>query len=330
MASSSTDRLRLPGTAPSPGATLGRRVLAALGLVATVTVLVLADRDGYGDTVDGAVSVIDAIYYATVAVTTTGYGDIAPVTSTARLVTALVVTPIRVAFLILVVGTTVEVLTDRWREGLRRLRWRDQMHDHYLICGYGTKGRAAASALRGHDVPDDRIVVIDRSEAVCDTARANGFAVVVGDTTRSEVLEQAAVRQAAGVAVCLDRDDSAVLTTLTVRDLNPDVPISAGAKEEENRRLLVRSGAAHVVVADEATGNLLGVALRHPAHVALLEDLIAPGEGVELAEEPAGTTGAGLALGVVRDGVVVPLTDPAVEVQPGDRVIRIRRADDQP
>ena len=45
-------------------------------------------------------------------VSTTGYGDIVPVSDTARLITTIVVTPLRLIFLITFVGTTVELLTE--------------------------------------------------------------------------------------------------------------------------------------------------------------------------------------------------------------------------
>lgn len=318
-------RLRLPGLPAGPAEILGRRVAAALFLVFLVTMLVLLDTDGYGDTADGSVSVIDAIYYATVAVTTTGYGDIAPITEQARLITALVVTPIRVTFLILVVGTTVEVLTDRWRDGLREQRWRKRMTDHFIICGYGTKGRAAASALTGQGNDASKIVIVDRSESSISRAQRDGYAVIAGDATRSSVLIDAQIGDARGVVVALDRDDTAVLVTLTARDLNADVPISASAKEEENTSLLTRSGADSVVTADEATGRLLGIAITYPAHVELLEDLLSAGEGLELVEE-AYDAGGGVTLGVVRDDVVIPLTEPGLTVAADDRVVRIRAA----
>src|SRR5690606_27672006 len=167
-------------------------------------------RDGYRD-LDGEVTALDAVYYATVAVTTTGYGDIVPVTPVARLVTVLVVTPMRVAFLILVVSTTVEVLAASTRYLFRVRRWRRTMEDHYVICGYGTKGRSAASTLISQDTPIDRIIVVEIDSRVADEAAAAGHAVVVGDCTREETLKRARVEQARGVVVAVSRDDTAVL-----------------------------------------------------------------------------------------------------------------------
>ena len=62
------------------------------------------------DNYDGQVSLIDAIYYATVTISTTGYGDITPIAQHARIINAIVVTPLRIGFLVLLVGTTLEVL----------------------------------------------------------------------------------------------------------------------------------------------------------------------------------------------------------------------------
>ena len=65
----------------------------------------------------------------------------------------LLITPARILFLILVVGTTVEVLTDQSRRLLLTRRWRRRVRDHIIICGYGSTGQSAAEELvsRGTD-----------------------------------------------------------------------------------------------------------------------------------------------------------------------------------
>jgi voltage-gated potassium channel len=81
--------------------------------------------------------------------------------SGARLVNVLVITPLRVAFLIVLVGTTLEVLTQRTREQLRQNRWRSSLRDHTIVVGYGTKGRSAVRALLDDGADRDQIVVVD-------------------------------------------------------------------------------------------------------------------------------------------------------------------------
>ena len=59
------------------------------------------------------------------------------------------------------------------------------------------------------------------------------------------------------VIVAVDRDDTAVLIVLTVRELNPHAVVSATAREEENAHLLRQSGANIVVPSTSASGRLV-------------------------------------------------------------------------
>ena len=100
--------IRFPQVVRSPWAALTRRMLMSLGVLALTVLIVYVDRGGYVDNNDptGQVDLSDAIYYTTVTLSTTGYGDITPSSPEARLVNALVITPLRIAFLVLLIGTT--------------------------------------------------------------------------------------------------------------------------------------------------------------------------------------------------------------------------------
>src|SRR5262245_7596299 len=106
----------MPEPAVSPVASIARRVLWALVALLAAVLIVYLDRGGYRDGNGDGLSFLDCFYYATVSLSTTGYGDITPVSDSARLVNILVITPLRVLFLIVLVGTTLAVLTERSRQ----------------------------------------------------------------------------------------------------------------------------------------------------------------------------------------------------------------------
>jgi voltage-gated potassium channel len=85
--------VELPAGRRHPLRTIGERLALAVGLVVLVALLAYIGRDGYIDPEDDSVSLLDAFYYSTVTITTTGYGDIRPVSDGARLVTTVIVTP---------------------------------------------------------------------------------------------------------------------------------------------------------------------------------------------------------------------------------------------
>ncbi|MDI9917095.1 potassium channel family protein, partial [Rhodococcus sp. IEGM 1379] len=116
--------LRIPQLQTSPFRAIYKRVLIALGALAAAVVIVYIDRAGYRDAQENELSLLDCIYYATVSLSTTGYGDITPFTPSARLVNVLLITPLRIFFLIVLVGTTLSALTESSRQAFKIQRWR--------------------------------------------------------------------------------------------------------------------------------------------------------------------------------------------------------------
>ena len=316
----------------SPLGAIAARLGVALVLVLVAWGMVLLERDGYTDNLDGSVSVTDALYYTTVTLSTTGYGDIVPTSDAARLVNALVVTPMRVLFVIVLVGTTIQALTERSRTEIRLARWRSRMRDHVIVLGYGTKGRNAVRALRLQGQPADRIVVVDRNPAMTADAAEDGYVCVTGDVTRSATFTAALVERAARVVVAVDRDDTSILATLALRRINPTITVVASAREAEHADLLRQSGASSVVISSETTGRLLGLAAHSPAAVEVVEDLVSFGAGLDLADRPvtAQEVGRGAedldvpVLAVVREGRTLRYRDPELGVlRRGDRLLYV-------
>ncbi len=71
--------LRVPQEQQSPAVAIARRIGYAVIALTLAVLVVYIDRDGYRDVQDNEMSLLDCIYYATVSLSTTGYGDITPV-----------------------------------------------------------------------------------------------------------------------------------------------------------------------------------------------------------------------------------------------------------
>ncbi|GAB2924775.1 potassium channel family protein [Rhodococcus aerolatus] len=327
--------IRIPERHDSPVRAILKRVVGATAALAVAVLTVYLGRNGYKDTNGDGISFIDAVYYATVSLSTTGYGDIAPVTQSARLVNIIVITPLRVLFLIVLIGTTLEVLTERSRQALKIQRWRQKVHAHTVVVGYGTKGRSAVAAMLGDDIDPGGIVVVDTDASVLDSAASLGLVTVHGGATKADVLRIAGVPRAKSVIIATNRDDTAVLVTLTARELAPDAVIIASVREAENVHLLRQSGADRVVVSSETAGRLLGIATTTPSVVEMMEDLLTPDAGFAVAEREVERTEVGgsprhlpdIVLGVVREGVLHRVDAEEVDsLENGDRLLYIRNA----
>lgn len=328
--------IRIPELETSPARAIGRRILWALAALFVCSVVVYLDRNGYRDAKGGTLTYLDALYYSAVTLSTTGYGDITPISESARMINVIFVTPLRVLFLIVLIGTTLEVLTERSRQAIKIQNWRNRVRNHTVVVGYGTKGRTATAAVVADGVRPSEVVVVDDDQAALDAAAADGLVTVRGDATKSDVLRLAGVQHASALVIAANRDDTAVMVTLTARELNPRAKIVVAIRESENTHLMRQSGANSVVVSSETAGRLLGIATITPSVVEVVEDLLSPEEGYAIAErevEPTETGGSpahtrDLVLGVVRDGVLYRVGDAEVEeIEVGDRLLYVRQGE---
>ena len=331
-------RLVLPVRRVKPLRSIMTRLTIALSCVAITTLVVYFERDGYRDAAGDELSMWDAAYYATVTLSTTGYGDIVPISELARITNIFVITPLRFVFLIVLVGTTIEFLTRRTRYEWRARKWRDKVTDHTVVIGYGVKGRSAVKALLDSGTSQNSIVVIAYDEDSAREASESGLTAVEGDARREVVLLQAGISRAKRVVIATDQDATSVLVTMLARRLAPTASIVSAARETANAQFLRDSGADGVIVTAEAVGRMLSMSLVSPTAGALMEDLLETGRGLELNERditPA-ELGVGpedlerrgeLVLAIIRDGEVHRFDERSVKaLNKGDKVVVIRES----
>ena len=311
------------------------RLGLAVFLIFVVVMIHWFDRDGLVDNLDGHVSFLDVIYFTMISITTTGFGDIAPISDRARLVEAVIVTPVRFAVLFIFVGTAYNFLIKRSWEKFRMARIQDQLSNHVVVLGFGISGSEAVSELIERGTDPAQIVVMDTSEDRLEQAEALGCNVIEADASRDENLQAVRIAEAQTVLVSAGRDDSSILIVLTVRHLAPKVPISVVVRAADNELLARQAGADNVINPVRFTGLLLAGSARG-AHIAdYLGDLASVTGRVQLVErevlpEEIGKPLSELATGgrgmrIYRNGVACGFWQHEAEcLQAGDIVVEIK------
>lgn len=316
-------------------ADVGLRLFAALALIAIVVAVHWFDREGLRDSHDGSISFLDVVYFTMISITTTGFGDIAPISDRSRLIEAVIVTPIRIAVLFIFVGTAYTFIIKRSWEKWRMARIQEALTGHVVVLGFGVSGSQAVAELIERGTQPHCIVVMDRSPERLAEAEAMGCNVMESDATRDEALIALRIAEAQSVLVSAGRDDTSILIVLTVRHLAPNIPISVVVRADDNELLARQAGADNVINPVRFTGLLLAGSAQGTHIADYLSDLASVSGRVQLIERPAlaeeighsldNLASGGRGLRIYRGGAPIGFWEAGAErIESGDTIVEIR------
>ncbi len=282
-------------------------------------------------------SLLDALYQTVITVTTVGFGEVHPLSPPGRVFTL---------FLILFgLGIVTYGLSQvaRWALelklgellGRRSIRAVKRLRGHYIICGHGRMGSAAAERLQMERVP---FVVIDRDPGQTEVLKEKKYSFVIGDATDEEILRAAGIQHAKGLAALLPSDADNLYLVMTARLLNPDLIIVARALTEEAERKLYRAGASEVIAPYRVSGYRIALHLVNPAlmdfvdlalikknlELEMREYTVRPGspiQGHSLQELDLRKRANVVVVALKRAGEMMINPDPTLVFQPGDVLI---------
>ena len=209
------------------------------------------------------------------------------------------------------------VLDGELREflGRRQLESRiSKLSDHFIVCGFGRMGKSLAEALADKKAT---FVVIDSSPERIAQADQRDYLFIEGDAMTEEVLEQAQVRRARGLASCLPDDADNVFAALTARDLNKDLTIVAKANYDETHPKLRRAGADHVLSPNKLAAVRAMTKFMLPAVDELME-IVVHGAELEVSK---------VSLEKIPRAVQKPLRDLALPARTNLMVVAVVHAD---
>ncbi|MGE5320996.1 MAG: NAD-binding protein [Hyphomicrobiaceae bacterium] len=226
-------------------------------------------------------SLMDAVYWAVITITTVGYGDIVPQTTEGRIV-AMVLVFAGIA----VISFATSIIVMAFHEKMSELRDNrvfssvERGSSVTIVCGYGRIGQVVAARLAAGG---EAFVIVDRSPAAVELAQRHGYLAVAGDATDNALLANLGLGRQASRILCLTHDDvSNVYITLTARQVSRDILIISRANKPETGRKLTQAGADHVVRPYEVVGHMAAEFIGQPVAFDALYDVITRAKGIHL------------------------------------------------
>jgi CPA2 family monovalent cation:H+ antiporter-2 len=113
-----------------------------------------------------------------------------------------------------------------------------------VVIGFGRVGRTVADMLTRHGLP---YIGVDADIDNVNAARKDGYSVLFGDVTRSELVDRLSLGHAKALILTMDDPVLTVRLTRRVRGWVPELPIIARARDAGHAAELYRAGASEAV-----------------------------------------------------------------------------------
>jgi len=205
-------------------------------------------------------SLVDAIWWSFVTITTVGYGDVTPTTLGGRL-TGVVVMVFGIGLLGMFTATVASMFVEgKLREG--RGKKAVKVTGHFVICGWNYKVEEIVAEMRADRKVKGKAIVLvaDLSEKPLEDENTDFIAGEVN----AETLKKANLSEASAVLIVSDdrldayaRDAKVVFNTLAIRTVRNDVYICAEISDAKNMQHCKMAGANEIIVVGELSSNLL-------------------------------------------------------------------------
>lgn len=207
---------------------------------------------------------LDALYMAIITLTTVGFTEVHPLSSTGKLFT--------IAYIVLGIGSAGFAITTLFTylfEGpmMRTFKERRMNHlkkrlqNHPIICGYGPIGREVVQEFNRANI---RHVIISKHVSQ-DTEKFSDYTLLIsGDAQDEEILREAKIDEAQSLIAVLEDDAANLFLVMTARQLNPGIKIIAEATTEGAIKKLKRAGADLVITPYQIVGKRIVESILKP------------------------------------------------------------------
>ena len=222
-------------------------------------------------------SFLDCLYMSVITVTTVGYTEVidtaaSPILRSYTLFLILAGVGVMLYSVSVVTAFIVEGDLNQYFLKRRMERQIAILKNHFIICGAGETGMRIVEELAR--TQRDFVVIDPDPQSVRTFREQHDNAIVQGVSDDEEVLKAAGVERAAGVVVALPNDRDNLVTTLSIRMLNPTIRIVVKEIEPGMAARFKRAGADAVVNPGTIGGLRLVSELVRPSVVMFLDTML--------------------------------------------------------
>jgi voltage-gated potassium channel len=230
------------------------------------------------------ISLLDSIYMTVITLSTVGYKEVVPLSPEGKIFTIfLIICGVSLAGYS-ASSALAYFSSGEWKENAerkRRTKMIQQLKNHYIVCGYGRTGRYVVEELKSEG---QSYVIIDTDPEKIAHLTASGELAILGSGSEEEILCEAKIKEAAGLAATTSIDKENILIVLTARFLNPSLQIVSRASSKNFEDKLIKAGANRVLLPQKVSAWRIVSMLVRP-EVADFFCEVANVEGTELVVE---------------------------------------------
>jgi len=261
----------------------------AFGIFSTLFILMLVIFEVEKNSNENMNTILDAIWYTLVTVTTVGYGDIYPSTVAGRLF-ALILLCAGVAIFGALSGKFASFLFDRQQKKDRGLLKMQNMKKHFLILGWKPDFERILEGIlsANPEIPAEKVVLLNNAnpaeiEKIKNNENFKQINWVNGDFTDEAALLKAQIKTAERALILADHsenfstleiDSRTVLAAITIKNLNPRIYCVAEIINSKFEKHLSLAHCDEIILSTDYEMNILFQASSGKGMSHILRELI--------------------------------------------------------
>ncbi len=208
-------------------------------------------------------SLFDAIYWSYITITTVGYGDISPITTTGKII----------SFIIVLLGLTIvsfgtSVIVTEFMDKLHRLKEESLANhllaneDYYILCGYGQLTKEVVSRL---EEEKKEYIILENDPHRVQQAQDDGHSAIFDDPARYEVLKRFYKEDSNIKVLALTGSDiQNIYIALNAKSISKNIFVVARASKKEMLQKYQRAGIDRVIFPNDLAAFMMEASVVKP------------------------------------------------------------------